>query len=151
MMTKNSNTNSTQSISKMDEIFGVKILRLVSGEDLIGNILENDNSFVITEPLHMIFKRTDVGSVMVLLPWLPVEFIEENIATIAKNNVLAIIDPKDKLIKYYDENIQILKDKLDKMERDQNKIMSYDEADEEEDSYETDELLDLEPSNKLLH
>jgi hypothetical protein len=150
-MKKNSNTNSTQSTSKIDDPFGVKVIRLLSGEDLIGSILEDEDSFIITEPLHMIFKRTEVGSIMVLLPWLPVEFIEENKAIISKNNVLTIIEPKDKLIKYYDENIQVLKEKLEKMEMDQNKIMSYDES-ENDDSFDTeDQIINVETSNKLLH
>jgi len=117
-MMKNSITNSTISTSKMTELLqGVKIVRLQSGEDIIASIIEDDESemIMLDNPMHLIFKRTSQGTMMVMLPWLPIELIKDNIATIYSSDVLTIVDPKDALVEYYGNmiNTQQLKDMRD--------------------------------------
>ena len=104
MMKKNSITSSTISISRMsDPNQGVKIVRLQSGEDIIAGLIQEDESelILLDNPMHLIFKRTSQGTMMVMLPWLPVELIKDNIATIYSSDILTIVDPKDALIEYY--------------------------------------------------
>ena len=115
---KNLITNSTISTSKMTELpQGVKIVRLQSGEDIIASIIEDDESemIMLDNPMHLIFKRTSQGTMMVMLPWLPIELIKDNIATIYSSDVLTIVDPKDALVEYYGNmiNTQQLKDMRD--------------------------------------
>ena len=101
---KNSITNSTISILKMNELIqGVKIVRLQSGEDIIASIIEDDESemVMLNNPMHLIFKRTSQGTVMMMLPWLPIELIKDNMATIYSSDILTMIDPKDALVEYY--------------------------------------------------
>ena len=101
---KNLNTSSTISILKMNELIqGVKIVRLQSGEDIIASIIEDDESemVMLNNPMHLIFKRTSQGTVMMMLPWLPIELIKDNMATIYSSDILTMIDPKDALVEYY--------------------------------------------------
>ncbi len=104
MMTRNSNTNSTISTSNMSEIQqGIKLIRLQSGEDIIAGLIEDSesNMVMLDNPMHLIFKRTSQGTVMFMLPWLPIELIKDNIATIVNDDILTIVEPKDDLIEYY--------------------------------------------------
>ena len=101
---KNSITNSTISTLKMNELIqGVKIVRLQSGEDIIASIIEDDESemVMLNNPMHLIFKRTSQGTMMVMLPWLPIELIKDNMATIYSSDILTMVDPKDALVEYY--------------------------------------------------
>jgi hypothetical protein len=100
-----------------DIIQGVKIVRLQSGEDIIAGLVQDNESemILLDNPMHLIFKRTSQGTMMVMLPWLPIELIKDNIATIYSSDVLTIVDPKDALVEYYGNmiNTQQLKDMRD--------------------------------------
>jgi len=115
---------------------GVKIVRLQSGEDIIASIIEDDESemIMLDNPMHLIFKRTSQGTMMVMLPWLPIELIKDNIATIYSSDVLTIVDPKDALVEYYGNmiNTQQLKDMRDNTMV-ENLKEALDDSDEEDD------------------
>lgn len=103
-MTKNLTTNSITSNLKMNNLFeGVRIVRLQSGEDIIAGYSGNTNTNVVVldNPMHLIFKRTSQGTVMMMLPWLPIELIKDNIATVLSGDILTIVEPKDDLKEYY--------------------------------------------------
>ena len=54
----------------------VKIIRLQSGEDIIANYKEDDESGIVlvNRPMILFFKRLPTGkSVMMMGPWLPAE------------------------------------------------------------------------------
>jgi hypothetical protein len=121
----------------------VKIVRLQSGEDIIANYIENEENEMVQldNPMHLIFKRTTKGTVMMLLPWLPIELIKDNTATIYTSDILTVYEPKDDLIQYYDNIVndsQIkelmeeegLIDKLN-MDSDEDDEESYEDEDEE--------------------
>ena len=153
---KNSITNSTISTLKMTELLqGVKIVRLQSGEDIIASIIEDDESemIMLDNPMHLIFKRTSQGTMMVMLPWLPIELIKDNIATIYSSDVLTIVDPKDALVEYYGNmiNTQQLKDM-----RDNTMVENLKEAldDSEEDDFteeENEETLTKAEAMEIIH
>ena len=153
---KNSITNSTTSNSKMTDIIqGVKIVRLQSGEDIIASLIQDDTSemIMLDNPMHLIFKRTSQGTMMVMLPWLPIELIKDNIATIYSSDVLTIVDPKDALVEYYGNmiNTQQLKDM-----RDNTMVENLKEAldnSEEEDftEEENEETLTKEEAMEMIH
>jgi hypothetical protein len=88
----------------MNNLFeGVRIVRLHSGEDIIAGYSGNTNTnlVVLDNPMHLIFKRTPQGIVMMMLPWLPIELIKDNIATVLSGDILTIVEPKDDLKEYY--------------------------------------------------
>jgi len=79
----------------------VKILRLQGGEDIIAQYLEEDDIALLYNPMQMLVKRTRKGSAMFLLPWLPVELISDNMATIYLSDILTTMEPKKDMIEYY--------------------------------------------------
>jgi hypothetical protein len=153
---KNSITNSTISTLKMTELLqGVKIVRLQSGEDIIAGLIQDNESemIMLDNPMHLIFKRTSQGTMMVMLPWLPIELIKDNIATIYSSDVLTIVDPKDALVEYYGNmiNTQQLKDM-----RDNTMVENLKEAldDSEEDDFteeENEETLTKAEAMEIIH
>jgi hypothetical protein len=87
---------------------GVKIVRLQSGEDVIATIMEDTESelVMLDNPMHLIFKRTPKGTVMMMFPWLPIELISDNIATIYSSDILTMLNPIDNLVEYYGRMIE---------------------------------------------
>ena len=157
MMTKNSITNSTISILKMNELIqGVKIVRLQSGEDIIASIIEDNESemIMLDNPMHLIFKRTSQGTMMVMLPWLPIELIKDNIATIYSSDILTMVDPKDALVEYYGNliNTEQLKQMRDNTIVD-NLKEAFDDSDDEEDfeEEENEETLTKQEAMEIIH
>ena len=167
MMTKNSNTNSTISTSNMSEIQqGVKLIRLQSGEDIIAGLIEDSesNMVMLDNPMHLIFKRTSQGTVMFMMPWLPIELIKDNIATIVNEDILTIVDPKEDLIEYYGNVINqaqmkaIRDNKMSNnlkqaMQDDLDEIEDMSEEEENEERLTKEEVLELinRKRNKRLH
>jgi hypothetical protein len=108
---------------------------------------------MLDNPMHLIFKRTSQGTMMVMLPWLPIELIKDNIATIYSSDVLTIVDPKDALVEYYGNmiNTQQLKDM-----RDNTMVENLKEAldDSEEDDFteeENEETLTKAEAMEIIH
>ena len=151
---KNLITSSTISTLKMTDIIqGIKIIRLQSGEDIIAGLTHDDESEIIMldNPMHLVFKRTSQGTIMMMLPWLPIELIKDNIATIYSSDVLTIVDPKDALVEYYGNmiNTEQLKQMRDNTMVDNLKeIMNDDDEDEEDDN---EESLTKEEAMEIIH
>ena len=138
MMMKNSNTNSIISNSKMDNLLeGIKIIRLHSGEDIIAGYSGNTdtNIIILDNPMHLIFKRTTQGTVMMMLPWLPVELIKDNIAQIESDDILTVIDPKEDLKEYYHN---VINHTQMRMLKDDSIVKNLKEASDEEEEEEDD-------------
>ena len=153
---KNSITNSTILTLKMTELLqGVKIVRLQSGEDIIAGLIQDNESemIMLDNPMHLIFKRTSQGTMMVMLPWLPIELIKDNIATIYSSDVLTIVEPKDALVEYYGNMINT--EQLKQM-RDNTMVENLKEAldDSEEDDFteeENEETLTKAEAMEIIH
>lgn len=156
MMKKNSITNSTTSTLKMtDLVQGVKIIRLQSGEDIIAGLIQDDESemILLDNPMHLIFKRTSQGTMMVMLPWLPIELIKDNIATIYSSDVLTIVDPKDALIEYYGNMInheQIKRMRDDTMVNNLKEALQDNDDDDESEEEENEETLTKEEAMEII-
>jgi len=139
-----------------DIIQGVKIVRLQSGEDIIASLTHDNESemIMLDNPMHLIFKRTSQGTMMVMLPWLPIELIKDNIATIYSSDVLTIVDPKDALVEYYGNmiNTEQLKQMRDNTMVDNLKEAMYDSEEEEDfEEEENEETLTKEEAMKVIH
>jgi hypothetical protein len=132
----------------------IKIIRLQSGEDVMADCIEDteQGTVLLENPMHIIFKRMSTGqTVMMMMPWLPIELIKENSAIIYDSDILTIIDPKEDLINYYG---QIVISAQERMENSEN-IFGEDDDEEEEgveediDPEELFELLKEKKKNKL--
>jgi hypothetical protein len=132
----------------------IKIVRLQSGEDVMADCIEDteQGTVLLENPMHIIFKRVSTGqTVMMMMPWLPIELIKENSAIIYDSDILTIIDPKEDLINYYG---QIVISAQERMENSEN-IFGEDDDEEEEgveeniDPEELFELLKEKKKNKL--
>lgn len=84
----------------------IKIIRMQTGEDIVANIVEEDeDSVLLNSPMRLIFRRLQNGqSVMMMLPWLPVELIKEDSTIVYLDDIITVMNPKDSMIEYY-ENI----------------------------------------------
>ena len=149
MMKKNSITNSTISSLKMPDLVpNIRIVRLQSGEDIIADCIPNldEETVELKRPMHIIFKRIQTGrSIMMMMPWLPVELIKENTAHIYGADILTYIEPKDDLIEYYnnavnDEDLEIASTSSIRPQL----------FNEDEDEEPTDEELDEEELQELI-
>ena len=137
----------------------IKIVRLQSGEDIMADVMENDENelIVLDNPMHIIFKRMPTGqTVMMMMPWLPIEIIKENNATIYGTDILTVIEPKDDLIEYYGKAVLEAQEIMEKKKiRGINDDDFYDdeEEDDDEEELQVEDVIDLmrEKKNKRLH
>jgi hypothetical protein len=158
----------------MDDI--IKLVRLQSGEDIIASIHpeEGGESVTLDNPMTVIFKRLPTGrAVMMMAPWLPIELIEVNSATLYTADILTIVEPKASMIQYYsnavDEAHEIMNDTDDEVEdaltsgrNDANDSdfmeqlsASHDEENDDEEDFELDRMNEIlkgtGSKKKLLH
>ena len=137
----------------------IKIVRLQSGEDIMADVMENDENelIVLDNPMHIIFKRMPTGqTVMMMMPWLPIEIIKENNAIIYGTDILTVIEPKDDLIEYYGRAVLEAQEIMEKKRiRGINDEDFDDEEDEDgdEEELQVEDIIDLmrEKKNKRLH
>ena len=155
MMKKNSITNSTISSLKMPELEpNIRIVRLQSGEDIIADCIPSldEETVELKRPMHIIFKRIQTGrSIMMMMPWLPVELIKENTAHIYGADILTYIEPKDDLIEYY--NNAVNDEDLETASASSIRPQLFDEdeepTDEELDEEELQELIEERKKNRV--
>lgn len=85
----------------MDKPSEIKILRLNSGEDVIADVTFGEDTTLLNEPMVIIINRVDNNSVMMMVPWLPMEVIRDNMAIINNREIVTMTDPKENVIEYY--------------------------------------------------
>ena len=154
-MKKNSITNSTISSLKMPELVpNIRIVRLQSGEDIIADCIPSldEETVELKRPMHIIFKRIQTGrSIMMMMPWLPVELIKENTAHIYGADILTYIEPKDDLIEYY--NNAVNDEDLETASASSIRPQLFDEdeepTDDELDEEELQELMEERKNNRV--
>ena len=155
MMKKNSITNSTISSLKMPDLVpNIRIVRLQSGEDIIADCIPNldEETVELKRPMHIIFKRIQTGrSIMMMMPWLPVELIKENTAHIYGADILSYLEPKDDLIEYY--NNAVNDEDLETASTSSIRPQLFDDeeepTDEELDEEELQELMEEQKKNRV--
>jgi hypothetical protein len=80
-----------------------------SGEDIMASMFENEDSdqIQINDPMRIVFRRLPTGqTVMMMMPWLPVELIKENSAMIYYSDIITVVEPKESMIRYYDKLVE---------------------------------------------
>ena len=129
----------------------IKIVRLQSGEDIMADMIEDEenDTVLLDNPMHIIFKRIPTGqTVMMMMPWLPIELIKENNAILYTSDILTVIEPKDDLVEYYGNVVVEAQQRMEE----QRKFTSLEEEmqDEEEDGDDYDEEDDDEAEQELF-
>jgi hypothetical protein len=80
-----------------------------SGEDIMASMFEQEDSdqIQLNDPMRLIFRRMPTGqTVMMMMPWLPVELIKENSALVYTSDIVTIIEPRETMIQYYDKLVE---------------------------------------------
>ena len=128
-----------------------------TGEDIMASMIgeEEAETVLLEDPMRLIFRRMPTGqTVMMMMPWLPVELIKDNNALIYNSDIVTIIDPKESMIEYY-ENL-VIKTLLE-MEKSEDMIAGLlkEQAGENEDEeeYSMEDLIQFveEVKNRTLH
>ena len=92
----------------------VKIIRLKSGEDIIGmcNAFSKEEMDIF-EPMTVdVETRGTYAGHLIMANWLPVNLIKENKTTLKTEDVLFLLDPEDSFIEYYNNMVDKLKEAL---------------------------------------
>jgi hypothetical protein len=80
----------------------VTILRLATGEDIVGLVSETKTDYQIITPFKVIFRRLHKKAVgLTIVPWLPDELLEEHTIAVAKSQVVCALTPKKEFVDYY--------------------------------------------------
>lgn len=139
----------------MTEQTGIKLIRLNTGEDIIANCIDDEanNTIMIGSPMRVVVRRLgeSIQSMLVMMPWLPLEIVEEDIATINYQDIITVVEPKKSFIEYYNNMVDQYKVSLETM-KDQD-IFGEELENEEMDEDMMQEMLDLlkERKTKSLH
>ena len=119
-----------------------------TGEDIMASMVgeEQEETVLLEDPMRLIYRRMPTGQTMLMMmPWLPVELIKDNSALVYNSDIITIIDPKESMVEYY-ENL-VIKTLLE-MEKSEDMIAELlrdqtgEVDDEEDDSLLTEEQLD---------
>lgn len=136
----------------------VKLIRMQSGEDIMASMFENDNSdqIQLNDPMRIVFRRLPTGqTVMMMMPWLPVELIKENSAMIYYSDIVTVVEPKESMIRYYDKLVERTIEEMADSDKMINNLLEEQEGEEEQDIEQQimDEVLQSihEAKGKKLH
>ena len=116
-----------------------------TGEDIMASMFEQEDSgqIQINDPMRIVFRRLPTGqTVMMMMPWLPVELIKENIAMIYSTDIITVVEPKESMIRYYDKLVErTITDMLESDGMIERLLEEQEEEDEEEESEVTQEKM----------
>ena len=130
-----------------------------TGEDIMASMIgeEEEETVLLEDPMRLIFRRMPTGqTVMMMMPWLPVELIKDNSALVYNSDIITIVDPKESMVEYY-ENL-VIKTILE-MEKSEEMIAGLlkkqagEEDESEEEEYSMEDLIQFveEVKNRTLH
>ena len=109
-----------------------------SGEDIMASMFEQEDSeqVQLNDPMRLVFRRMPTGqTVMMMMPWLPIELIKENSALVYTSDIITIIDPKETMILYYDKLVE----RTTKEMEDSDKMLQELLEEDDEPQYEEDD------------
>jgi len=121
-----------------------KIVRLTTGEDIIGAcLIDEENSCIsIENPMKVMIRRMiDVSKTMlVMMPWLPLEIVEDDFATINYQDIITVIEPKKSFIEYYTNMVEEFQSRMQ---------LEDEELEDDEDEETMQEILDALKESKI--
>jgi hypothetical protein len=113
----------------------VKLIRMQSGEDIMASMLEDGESdqIQINDPMRIVFRRLPTGqTVMMMMPWLPVELIKENSAMIYYSDIVTVVEPKESMIRYYDKLVERTIEEMSDSDKMIDNLLEEQESEEED-------------------
>ena len=138
----------------------VKLIRMQSGEDIMASMFENEESdqIQLNDPMRIVFRRMPTGqTVMMMMPWLPVELIKENSAMIYSSDVVTVVEPKEAMIRYYDKLVERTIEEMADSDKLIDNLLEEQEGEEEHAQDVQQQIIDEviqsihEAKNKKLH
>jgi len=121
----------------------IKIIRMQSGEDIVASYTHDieTNQATLKGPMRLVFRRLETGkTMMVMMPWLPVEVMIENVATVSQKDILTVIQPKAEFMEYYDNTISEIE--LYTESANMEDLLEEESYEEPGDDYYTDDEID---------
>lgn len=124
----------------------IKVIRLTSGEDIIGKMeFYDDEGFInIFDPMVFMLKDTGKSMNLLMQHWLPVSLLSENMATISSVNVLTVCDPNENFSEYYSNTV----DKMNSVLQSRDEL---DEVSEEQANQILEAMEEIRKDNRLIH
>ena len=138
----------------------VKLIRMQSGEDIMASMFENEESdqIQLNDPMRIVFRRMPTGqTVMMMMPWLPVELIKENSALIYSSDIVTVVEPKESMIRYYDKLVERTIEEMADSDKMIDNLLEEQEGEEEHAQDVQQQIIDEviqsihEAKNKKLH
>ena len=123
----------------------IKIVRLQNGEDIIGNLTNEDiGKFTVEEPMAVNIEYRGREAWLMMHHWLPVQLIKKNEILLENKDVLCILEPNDEFCEYYLNTVEKIKELLSAKN-------TLDGLDEEETDNIMDAFEELLNDGKTLH
>jgi hypothetical protein len=130
-----------------------------SGEDIMASMFEQEDSeqVQLNDPMRLVFRRMPTGqTVMMMMPWLPVELIKENSALVYTSDIVTVIDPKESMIRYYDKLVERTINDMADSDKMLDQLLEEQEEEEGESQQQEEMMQELlqhiqEVKNKKLH
>jgi hypothetical protein len=95
----------------------IKIIRMRTGEDVIGEItpIDEEGSFSIIDPMQidMQLDPTSRKQILILSHWLPVQLIKDNAAELHTTDIITAMVPKEEFSEYYQTQIAMIKQEME--------------------------------------
>jgi len=138
----------------------VKLIRMQSGEDIMASMFEDGESdqIQLNDPMRIVFRRMPTGqTVMMMMPWLPVELIKENSALIYSSDIVTVVEPKEAMIRYYDKLVERTIEEMADSDKLIDNLLEEQEGEEEHAQDVQQQIIDEviqsihEAKNKKLH
>jgi len=135
----------------------VKIIRMQTGEDIMASMIgeeEQNETVVLNNPMRLVFRRLPTGqTVLMMMPWLPVELIKEDSAIIYTTDIITVIEPKESMKEYYENLVDKTIEEMMNSEEILEQRLANMEKEEQEEQKIAEEIINeiREMRNKQLH
>ena len=135
----------------------VKIIRMQTGEDIMASMIgeqEQNETVVLNNPMRLVFRRLPTGqTVLMMMPWLPVELIKEDSAIIYTTDIITVIEPKESMKEYYENLVDKTIEEMLNSEEILEQRLANMEKEEKEEQQIAEEIINeiREMRNKQLH
>ena len=128
-----------------------------TGEDIMASMIEEqeqNETVVLNNPMRLVFRRLPTGqTVLMMMPWLPVELIKEDSAIIYTTDIITVIEPKESMKEYYENLVDKTIEEMINSEEILEQRLANMEKEEKEEQQIAEEIINeiREMRNKQLH
>ena len=128
-----------------------------TGEDIMASMIEEqeqNETVVLNNPMRLDIRRLPTGqTVLMMMPWLPVELIKEDSAIIYTTDIITVIEPKESMKEYYENLVDKTIEEMMNSEEILEQRLANMEKEEKEEQQIAEEIINeiREMRNKQLH